>query len=80
LEWDKLVQAKIAEPADRKEFDRNFTNTAGRHKAGPRPGVRCTFVWNLDEGARLDARGQLTNTGKERINQLLEALGENIID
>jgi hypothetical protein len=78
--WDKLVKAKIAEPADREDFDHNFTNTTGRHSATPRPGIQCTFVWSLDEAERLDARGQLTKAVKERINQLLDVLDENKIE
>ena len=77
--WDKLVKAKIAEPAGRERFDRDFTDTK-REFASPRPGLKCTFVWSLDEAERLDARGQLTKDVKERINQLLEALDENKID
>jgi hypothetical protein len=45
----------------------------------PRPGIGCKFVWSLDEAERLDDRGQLTKSVKERINQLLEALGEDKI-
>jgi hypothetical protein len=38
------------------------------------------FAWNLDDAVRLDARGQLTKAVKERINQLLEVIGEDTID
>lgn len=77
--WDELLKAKIAEPADREQFDHDFTNT-DRNSASPRPGIQCTFAWKLDEAETLDARGQLVNAVKERINQLLEALGEDKID
>ena len=76
--WDELVKAQIAEPADREQFDNDFTNT-DRQFASPRPGIQCTFAWHLDEAERLDARGQLAKAVKERINQLLEAIGEDRI-
>jgi hypothetical protein len=78
--WKRLVKEKIAEPADRKAFDRDFTDTVGRHFAIPRPGIQCAFVWGLDEAERLDDRGQLKEVIKDRINQLLDALGEDKID
>jgi hypothetical protein len=37
------------------------------------------FNWDLDEAERLDARDELTKAVKGRINQLLEALGEDKI-
>ena len=58
--WDELLKAKIAEPADREQFDRDFTST-DRPSAAPRPGISCTFAWKLDEAERFDARGQLAN-------------------
>lgn len=77
--WDKLLKAKIAEASDREDFNRNYTNT-NRPSATPRPGIACTFLWNLDEAERLDARGLLTKAVKERVNQLLDVLGEDKID
>lgn len=76
--WEKLVNAKIVDPADREEFDDSFTRTS-RPSASPRPGLGCAFVWNLEEAERLDDRGLLTHAVKERINQLLDALGEDVI-
>ena len=73
------MKAKIAEPADRDQFDHDFTNT-GRQSATPRPGIQCTFAWHLDEAERLDSGEQLAKAVKERINQLLEAVGEDKID
>lgn len=73
--WRELVSAKIAEPADREQFDRDFTNT-GRSSASPRPGIMCEFAWRLDRAEELDARGELIEAVRLRINQLLEALGE----
>jgi hypothetical protein len=91
--WDELVKTKIADPADREAFNQDFTNT-NRHFASPRPGIRCTFAWSLDEAERLDsqeqvsvgkgmptrARSALAKAIKERINQLLDAVGEERID
>jgi hypothetical protein len=76
--WRNLVSEQIAKPEDRERFDRDFTSTA-RASATPRPGIICTFDWRLDEAERLDARAGLRNAVTERINQLLEALGENRI-
>jgi hypothetical protein len=78
--WYKLIKEKIAEPADREQFDRDFTNTARRDSASPRPGILCRFVWTLAEAEHLDARGQLLKRVNERINQLLKALEEDKID
>jgi hypothetical protein len=76
--WLNLVQERIAKPENRESFDRYFTNTK-KASATPRPGISCTFDWRLDEAERLDARGQLTKSVSKRINQLLEALGEERI-
>jgi hypothetical protein len=77
--WRSLVRDKIAKPEDRELFDDKFTNTAYA-SATPRPGVKCTFNWRLDEAERLDARAQLRNAVRQCINQLLEALGEDRIN
>ncbi len=77
--WHTLVHEEIAKSEDRESFDDYFTSTA-RASATPRPGVKCTFSWRLDEAERLDARAQLGNTVRERINQLLEALHEDKIN
>lgn len=78
-DWDQYWRKKIAAPEDREGFDRDFTNTA-RASATPRPGIRCTFDWHLDEAERLDARAKLRKAVRKRINQLLEALGEDRIN
>ena len=76
--WRDLVNEEIATTEDRELFDRDFTNT-NRTSATPRPGINCTFRWPLDDAERLDHRDQLKNAVKERINQLLQALGEDTI-
>jgi hypothetical protein len=77
--WRNLVHERIAKMENRESFDRDFTNTKKR-SATPRPGIECTFDWRLNEAERLDARGQLTKAVRRRINQLLEALGEDRIN
>jgi hypothetical protein len=77
--WRNLENEKIAGSEDRESFNLYFTNTQ-RASATPRPGIKCAFDWPLDEAERLDARGELRNAVKERINQLLEALGEGRIN
>jgi hypothetical protein len=78
--WETLVETGIANSADRKQFDLDFTNT-GRQSASPRPGLACEFIWSLEEAERLDARpGQLVKSVRERINRLLEAIGEDKIE
>ena len=73
--WDELVGANIAQKAERQIFDSEFTNTR-KSVAAPRPGLSCVFSWSLDEAERLDSSGKFTRAVKERINQLLHALGE----
>ena len=74
--WYTLVETGNAKLTDREEFDRQFTNTS-RQTASPRPGIRCTFVWPLEESERLDdRRSQLKTSVKGRINQLLDGIGE----
>jgi hypothetical protein len=76
--WQELVSAKIAKAVERENFDKDFTNTQ-RSTAVPRPGVECAVAWSLDEAEHLDSSGRLTAAIKERINQVLVALGEEVI-
>jgi hypothetical protein len=76
--WDELIKARIASPADREQFDFDFTNT-DRQSASPRPGLNCSFMWSLEEAEKLDAQGKMAKSLKDRINQLLEAIGEHKI-
>lgn len=77
--WHDLVDNKIAKPENRESFDQYFTNT-NRASATPRPGIQCAFGWSLEEAERSDGQGRLTNAIRERINQLLEALGEERVN
>src|SRR5439155_691922 len=77
--WNKLVEAGIANSSDRKRFDVDFTKT-GRQSASPRPGLQCVSIWSLEEAERLDDRGHLGKSLKERINHLLDAIGEDKLD
>jgi hypothetical protein len=78
--WSDLVKVKIAKATDREEFDLRFTNT-DRNWASPRPGLACEYVWNLDEAERLDdVGGKFAKAVRERVNQLLEAIGEGKIN
>jgi hypothetical protein len=77
--WRGLVHDKIATTADRELFDSKIV-PAGFASATPRPGLKCTFNWSLSETDRLDARAQLGNAVRDRINQLLEALREDKIN
>lgn len=74
--WRDLERRNIAAHEDRETFDKYFTNTR-RQTATPRPGLHCAFSWRLDEAERLDTAGQLKSAVRKRINQLLEALGED---
>ncbi len=76
--WDKLVKAKVVDQTQRGSFDKDFTNTQ-RPTATPRSGLACVFGWTLDEAERLDSSGEFTIAVKERINQLLGALGEEVL-
>jgi hypothetical protein len=77
--WYGLLDANIVEPDNREDFDRHFTNTA-RTWATPRPGIKCAFAWRIDAAEHLDANATFTNDVKKRINQVLEALGEDSIN
>ncbi|MFM9865095.1 MAG: hypothetical protein ACKVRO_15965 [Micropepsaceae bacterium] len=76
--WRELVNARVVDSADREEFDDSFTRTS-RTSASPRPGICCEFVWSIEDAERLDDSELLTRAAKERINQLLHSLGEDMI-
>ncbi|KXS32679.1 MAG: hypothetical protein AWT59_1206 [Candidatus Gallionella acididurans] len=76
--WAKLESAKIVEADDKKEFDAHFTGTQ-RPKAHPRPGLGCEYKWPLEEAQRLDAHGKFVEKVRERLNQMLTALHEPLV-
>jgi hypothetical protein len=70
-ELGRLIADGIFHPADRPQFDADFTNTNRKH-ATPRPGLRLTQAWPhthaLSEGFAEELR--------EALMQALHALGE----
>lgn len=77
--WDRLVTLGFAQDSDRERFDRDFTHT-NRKSAAPRPGIACIFAWPFEEAERLDTSGNFLAELKKRVNELLVAVGEPIID
>jgi hypothetical protein len=76
--WNELVKLGFAQKADREQFDNNFTH-AKRQFASPRPSIYCGFAWSLGDAEALDSQKKLGATIKERINELLVAVGEPAI-
>ncbi len=76
--WEKLVNEKIVDASEREEFDNGFTRTQ-RSAATPRPSLVCAFPWSLDEAEQVDSLGKLAMTVKDRLNQLLGAIGEDLV-
>jgi hypothetical protein len=72
--WATLEEAQIVEAADKAEFDSIFTNTS-RQKAHPRPGIRCEYRWSLKDAKHLDAGNKFVKLVRDRVNELLNALG-----
>ena len=72
--WAKLVTSRIVESSGKESFDKEFSVTQ-RQNAQPRPGLSCEYNWPLSEAARMDDRGLLVTNVRDRINQMLEALG-----
>jgi hypothetical protein len=73
--WSWLVNARIARPEDRLEFDRHFTHTA-RKTATPRPGLCLFRYWSLAEAEDLDSRGELIPVVKQAVERTLQVVGE----
>lgn len=76
--WKTLVKANIVEASERNKFDNDFTNTQ-RPTATPRPGLGCAFPWNLDEAEGIDSSGKFVMAVKDRVNQLLGTIGEDLV-
>lgn len=77
-DWDRyfacLVQQRIATPGDRREFDRHFTNTV-RQTATPRPGIRISRRWPLNEAEDLHRSGQFLPQVRVAHDRIAELLG-----
>ena len=76
--WKELVNTNIVEDSERNKLDDDFTNTQ-RQTATPRPGLNCVFPWSLAEAERIDSSGKFAIAVKERINQLLGAIGDELV-
>lgn len=72
FEW--LVEKRIAQPDDRAEFDRCFTQT-NRSTATPRPGLRVARQWAMHTAEELDATGRLAPQINAAYEKIVEALG-----
>jgi hypothetical protein len=72
--WATLEEARIVESDGKKAFDKHFTDTR-RPSAHPRPGLQCEYTWPLSEAQRLDVQGRFVRKVRERLNQILIALG-----
>jgi hypothetical protein len=73
--WRWLIDMEIAQPQDRPEFDRNFTQTA-RKTATPRPGLMLARCWPLEEAEALDGRGAFVHAIRDALEEALHAVGE----
>jgi hypothetical protein len=73
--WSWLIELGIAEPGDRQDFDRNFTETA-RKTATPRPGLGLARRWSLADAEVLDSAGELVPGIREAMEHALAAVGE----
>jgi hypothetical protein len=73
--WKSLVKLGFAHEDDKEQFDRDFTRS-NRQFASPRPGLHCRFNWPLVEAEALDSQKKFGAAVKDRINELLVALGE----
>jgi hypothetical protein len=76
--FDQLIDLGIASKADRKNFDRDFTDTQ-RRSATPRPGLRVGRSWPLDSAAQLDRVQKFGRQVRDSTNTVLRALGEPLI-
>jgi len=73
--WRGLVELRFARSDERILFDQSFTNTR-RNLATPRPGLHCSYSWQLSEAEHLDDDGRLVAAVEEQLNVMLRALGE----
>lgn len=73
--WNSLILNRFARPDDKQEFDLRFTET-NRSSATPRPGLRCAYSWTLTAARNLDDKSQFVRDVTDRLNVVLNALGE----
>lgn len=76
--WDELVQKRFARTEEKAQFDQSFTNT-NRKLAIPRPGLACSYSWNLSDAVVLDEKDQLVGALFDQLNVFLLAIGEKPI-
>lgn len=82
-DWDsyltRLEADGIVDGLGRKAFDQELV-ASRRQKVSARPGLRCEYSWPLLEAAGLDERGELSGVVRERINEMLKALGAPVLE
>lgn len=71
--WRNLEAQQIVLPADKAEFDVNFT-ASKRTKATPRPGLVAEYGWFIAEATLMDSQGKFVNSVREKLNQMFGAL------
>jgi hypothetical protein len=70
-----MVERRFARNDEKTQFDQSFTNTA-RKSATPRPGLKCSYSWNLSEAKLLDDSNQVVAAVAHHLDIVLLALGE----
>jgi hypothetical protein len=73
--WQWLESEQIACPEDWPEFERHFVNTQ-RSTASPRPGIKLSHRWSIEEAEEADGRAALTTDVREALNSALTLFGE----
>jgi hypothetical protein len=73
--FNRLIELSIASEADRKDFDRDFTQTK-RSSATPRPGLRVERSLPFESAAQLDRAHLFGRMVHDSINTVLDALEE----
>jgi hypothetical protein len=75
--WRELVELGVADPRDRAEFDRHFTET-DRASASPRPGLWIRRRWPVADAEALDQARALTGEIREALGELLAVCDASI--
>jgi hypothetical protein len=73
--WKELATAGFASEADREGFERDFLHTK-RPYADLCPGLFLSYDWPLEEARRLDETDGFGAEVRNRINEVLDAFGE----